>query len=180
MCTCRLRTRGAGLKSNMLLYRAYFGSTKGLASSRHAPLLRRRRSSALDQTCKSCRAQLGIFFSTSTGHTEEIAGLIKEVRRVLSYFAGTRDHRCLYEQRHPPEDRTSDLLAHSSPLYWSACTLLQEFGDEASDPADIGETDLQKLPEYHGLVVGAPTWNTDCDTERSGTNWDGVLEDIKG
>ena len=71
----------------------------------------------------------------------------------------------------------------SGPLFclcWSACALLQEFGDEASDPADIGETDLQTLPEFHGLVVGAPTWNTDCDTERSGTNWDGLLEDIKG
>lgn len=79
--------------------------------------------------------------------------------------------------RHPSEARSLGPLVC---LCWSACTLLQEFGDEASDPADIGETDLQKLPEFHGLVVGAPTWNTDCDTERSGTNWDGVLEDIKG
>ncbi|DBB17496.1 hypothetical protein WJX82_011312 [Trebouxia sp. C0006] len=124
----RLRTRSAGLQSN----RAYFGSTKSLASSRHAALRRRRRSSPRAQSCNICRAQLGIFFSTSTGRTEDIAGLIKE-----------------------------------------------EFGDEASDPADIGERELQKLPEFHGLVVGAPTWNTDCDTERSGTNWDGVLEDIK-
>ena len=46
----------------------------------------------------------------------------------------------------------------------------QELGDGASDPADIGD----------GLVVGAPTWNSDCDTERSGTNWDGILDDIKG
>ncbi|DBA89413.1 TPA: hypothetical protein ACH3X1_004048 [Trebouxia sp. C0004] len=125
----RIHTRSAGLKSNG----AYFGSTRGLTNSRHAPLLRRRRSSGHDQSCNTCVAQLGIFFSTSTGHTEEIAGLIKE-----------------------------------------------EFGDEASDPADIGETDLQKLPDYYGLVVGAPTWNTDCDTERSGTNWDGLLKDIKG
>lgn len=80
-----------------------------------------------------CLAQLGIFFSTSTGHTEDIASLIKE-----------------------------------------------ELGDGASDPADIGETELSKSKDFDGLVVGAPTWNTDCDTERSGTNWDGILEDIKG
>ena len=60
------------------------------------------------------------------------------------------------------------------------CALEQEFGDEADGPTDIGETELAKLGDYHGLVVGAPTWNTDVDTERSGTNWDGVLEDIKG
>ena len=57
---------------------------------------------------------------------------------------------------------------------------VQELGDDASDPADIGETELGKLPDFSGLVVGAPTWNTDCDTERSGTNWDGLLDDIKG
>lgn len=27
-----------------------------------------------------CRAGVGLFFSTSTGHTEDVAGLIKEVR----------------------------------------------------------------------------------------------------
>ena len=57
---------------------------------------------------------------------------------------------------------------------------IQEFGDKADAPVDIGETELGKLPDYHGLIVGAPTWNTDVDTERSGTNWDGLLEDIKG
>lgn len=57
---------------------------------------------------------------------------------------------------------------------------LQELGEQADTPADIGETELSKLPEFSGLVVGAPTWNTDADTERSGTNWDGLLEDIKG
>lgn len=29
-------------------------------------------------------------------------------------------------------------------------------------------------------MVGAPTWNTGADTERSGTSWDGLLDDIKG
>lgn len=28
--------------------------------------------------------------------------------------------------------------------------------------------------------AGAPTWNTGADTERSGTAWDNLLEDIKG
>ena len=30
------------------------------------------------------------------------------------------------------------------------------------------------------LQVGAPTWNTGADSERSGTGWDDVLKDISG
>lgn len=30
-----------------------------------------------------CQAQVGLFFSTSTGHTEDVAGLIKEVASLL-------------------------------------------------------------------------------------------------
>ena len=30
------------------------------------------------------------------------------------------------------------------------------------------------------MAAGAPTWNTGADTERSGTAWDNLLDDIKG
>lgn len=119
-------------KTGLRFSKGFLGSRSALASSRCSQLTRRR-SFALQQRRNICLAQLGIFFSTSTGHTEDIASIIKE-----------------------------------------------ELGADASDPADIGETELGKLPDFDGLVVGAPTWNTDCDTERSGTNWDGLLDDIKG
>lgn len=78
-------------------------------------------------------AQIGLFYSTSTGHTEDVAGLIKT-----------------------------------------------ELGDEATEPSDIGDATVSSLAEYDGLVVGAPTWNTGADSERSGTAWDNLLDDIKG
>ena len=38
--------------------------------------------------------------------------------------------------------------------------------------------------DYENLIVGAPTWNTGADTDRSGTSWDQVgkdeIGDLKG
>lgn len=76
---------------------------------------------------------IGIFYSTSTGKTEEVADRIKNA-----------------------------------------------LGDDAADPVDIGDADLSTLCAYDGLIVGAPTWNTGADTERSGTAWDNVLAEIAG
>merc|ERR1719378_1455056 len=42
-------------------------------------------------------------------------------------------------------------------------------GLEAVDIADLGGDDVAA---YDGLIVGAPTWHTGADTERSGTAWD--------
>lgn len=80
-----------------------------------------------------CQAQVGLFFSTSTGHTEDVAGLIKE-----------------------------------------------ELGDVSTEPQEIADAQLDSLPNYDGLIVGAPTWNTGADSERSGTGWDNLLDDIRG
>ena len=49
-----------------------------------------------------------------------------------------------------------------------------------ADPKDISDVDVSSLVDYDGLVVGAPTWNTGADSERSGTGWDDVLSDISG
>ncbi|CAL5229051.1 g12300 [Coccomyxa viridis] len=76
-------------------------------------------------------AQVGLFFSTSTGKTEDVASIIKEKM-------GTADAK------------------------------------------DISDVDVSTLVDYDGLVVGAPTWNTGADSERSGTGWDDVLSDISG
>ena len=57
------------------------------------------------------------------------------------------------------------------------CTL-QEMG--TAEPRDISDVKVSTLVNFDGLVVGAPTWNTGADSERSGTGWDDVLNDISG
>lgn len=38
--------------------------------------------------------------------------------------------------------------------------------------ADIGDSTAEDLAALDTLIVGAPTWHTDADMERSGTEWD--------
>jgi len=55
-------------------------------------------------------------------------------------------------------------------------------GIEAQDIGDVGAG----IADFDGLIIGAPTWHTGADSERSGTAWDeflyGDLEsiDLKG
>lgn len=55
-----------------------------------------------------------------------------------------------------------------------------ELGDAVEDPVDIGDSEVSALTEFDNLIVGAPTWNTGADENRSGTSWDDVLEEIRG
>jgi len=50
-------------------------------------------------------------------------------------------------------------------------------GCEAKAIDDVSAADLAG---FDGLIVGAPTWNTGADEQRSGTTWDDYLEEIKG
>jgi flavodoxin I len=45
---------------------------------------------------------------------------------------------------------------------------------------NIGDVSVGDLAGYDGLIVGLPTWNTGADEQRSGTQWDDYLEEIKG
>merc|ERR1719171_1832612 len=40
------------------------------------------------------------------------------------------------------------------------------------EPVDIADKDGESVAAYDGLIIGAPTWHTGADTERSGTAWD--------
>merc|ERR1711937_369491 len=40
---------------------------------------------------------------------------------------------------------------------------------------DIGDVDGATVAGFDGLIIGAPTWHTGADTERSGTAWDEFL-----
>lgn len=48
-------------------------------------------------------------------------------------------------------------------------------GNEADDPIEISELNASDINDYDMLIIGAPTWNTGADTERSGTAWDEFL-----
>jgi flavodoxin len=39
-------------------------------------------------------------------------------------------------------------------------------------PNWIGDARADQMKEHEALIVGAPTWHTGADTERSGTEWD--------
>ena len=77
---------------------------------------------------RSSTALNGVYYSTSTGNTETIAGYIAEA-------AGA---------------------------------------GEAEDIGDVSDDDITGA-DY--LIVGAPTWHTDAESERSGTEWDTWLYD---
>lgn len=36
------------------------------------------------------------------------------------------------------------------------------------------------IADYDNIIVGAPTWNTGAETERSGTSWDQVGKEELG
>lgn len=40
------------------------------------------------------------------------------------------------------------------------------------DPQYIADTSEEEMKSADGLIVGAPTWHTGADSERSGTSWD--------
>merc|ERR1719313_2708337 len=46
-------------------------------------------------------------------------------------------------------------------------------------PTDISEVEAGDLPGFDGLIVGAPTWHTGADEQRSGTSWDDYIDEIK-
>ncbi len=49
----------------------------------------------------------------------------------------------------------------------------------ADAPKDISDVDdLSEFSGHDGIICGIPTWNTGADSERSGTAWDSILEDI--
>ena len=49
----------------------------------------------------------------------------------------------------------------------------------AESPKDISDVDdLSEFNGHDGIICGIPTWNTGADSERSGTAWDSILEDI--
>jgi len=53
-------------------------------------------------------------------------------------------------------------------------------GKTGTTHTGIDEIEAGDLAGFDGLIVGAPTWNTGADEQRSGTTWDDMLDDIRG
>lgn len=79
--------------------------------------------------------------------------------------------------------RSSTALDASAGLFYSTQTgntetvagyLADATGLEMKDIGDVKDSEIAELDT---LIVGAPTWHTDSETERSGTEWDSWLYD---
>ena len=98
---------------------------------------------------------VGIYYATTTGNTEAAAEWVKDlmVRKLISRISLSLDLRLL--------------------------TTFHPTAGDTTDVQEIGEANLSDLNAHEGLIVGVPTWHTGADTERSGTDWDSLLDDIK-
>ena len=58
---------------------------------------------------------------------------------------------------------------------------LHDILSNSASPKDLADlADLNEFTSLDGIICGIPTWNTGADTERSGTAWDSMLEEIGG
>jgi flavodoxin I len=56
---------------------------------------------------------------------------------------------------------------------------LHDILPSAESPKDLADvSDVTELSTLDGIICGIPTWNTGADSERSGTAWDTLLEEI--
>merc|ERR1719395_210657 len=97
--------------------------------ARRSPLLAKSAKSARTQGTRNVALQMsvGLYYSTTTGNTETVAGYIGAA-----------------------------------------------LGLEAED---IGSAEDDAILAHDAIIVGAPTWHTGADEQRSGTSWDGWLYD---
>ncbi len=56
---------------------------------------------------------------------------------------------------------------------------LHDILPSAESPKDLADvSDVNEFTSLDGIICGIPTWNTGADSERSGTAWDTLLEEI--
>merc|ERR1719384_1664037 len=83
-----------------------------------------------------------------------------------------------------PSARVSSSLSMSTGVYYSTQTGNTEtvagYIAEAagvSDFKDISDSTQSEIEGHDSLIIGAPTWHTGADDQRSGTTWDDWLYD---
>ena len=78
----------------------------------------------------------------------------------------------------PRPPRTAQFGTVSGKTEDIAGEIAAGLGAEAQDFGEIGGA--EDLLEFDSLVVGAPTWHTGADTDRSGTPLDDLYDEIDG
>ena len=72
---------------------------------------------------------------------------------------------------------------NAAGIYFATSTgnteTISEYLAEATglEAVEVGDLTPEVCAEADALIVGAPTWNTGADEQRSGTDWDDWLED---
>jgi len=83
--------------------------------------------------------------------------------------------------RLPLSHQSSSTSLDASAIYYSTQTgntqtcaeyIASAAGLDMEDVGDVADSDVLK---QDSIIVGAPTWHTDSETERSGTSWDDWL-----
>merc|ERR1719159_1848616 len=97
-----------------------------------------------------------------------VAGAV--VGGVIGYKTKAPQKRAVSARAGSPEMKAALLYSTSTGNTETAAGYLAaETGLEA---VDIGDVDVETIKACDSLIVGAPTWNTGADEERSGTAWD--------
>mmetsp|Transcript_2728 Transcript_2728/g.3944 ORF Transcript_2728/g.3944 Transcript_2728/m.3944 type:complete len:203 (-) Transcript_2728:758-1366(-) len=78
--------------------------------------------------------------------------------------------------------RSSTSLDASVVYYSTSTGNTETVGQYIADAAsvsleEIGDASEDEVKSYDSLIVGAPTWHTGADEQRSGTSWDDFLYD---
>jgi len=83
-----------------------------------------------------------------------------------------------------PKSKSSTSLQMSTGLYYSTSTGNTEtvsgyIGEAVGglEAEDIGDASDDEISGHDSLIIGAPTWHTGADEQRSGTSWDDWLYD---
>jgi len=128
----------------------------------------------------SLNMKIGVFYGTTTGNTEGVAYKVPSSKFFSHSCSATLNFPSFWWSASLPNSSHSSWGRPSSghPLgqvHLLSLGLLQiaeKFGVEAED---IASTEPSSFTTFDTLICGAPTWHTDADTERSGTDWDGYL-----
>jgi len=99
---------------------------------------------------------------------------------LVALLAGSEAYTIGSAMRAPVASRTSDVNMAVGLLYSTTTGNTETVAGYIADATgleavDIGDCDGATVAGYDGLIIGAPTWHTGADTERSGTAWDDFL-----
>merc|ERR1719476_865251 len=103
------------------------------------------------------------------------SGAFRKTRRFTQYESRNGRQSCLFVPRRSRDPRMAAGLYYSTTTgntETAAGYIADATGLEA---VDIGDASADDIAACDSLIIGAPTWHTGADEERSGTAWDEFL-----